>query len=779
MDIEQLNKIISDIVRYRIYRNISFLLVPLLIGIYLVIRFNNKLNFLIKKIHVIEDPLKDELKNLKNCYQKINDADTYFVHSKKQNVLNQFTQYKTLINSLKKNKKIYQILKDTLDECEKEINDLIQLTENYNKRFIQKRKQQYQWLFAKLPYPLDDQQKTAIITDDTHNLVVAGAGAGKTEVLVTRIAYLIERKPDTINPERILALAYQRKASQEMRDRIKQRYNRDVEIRTFHSLGFQIVQSITGKAPLLLGGDNHDRAVDKLIASLFQKNMQIAKFRNAVINYMGVIGNEEKFKEEADFKTKEDYYEYKRKLKLVTLDNHEVKSQGEQDIMNFFITHMLNGKDIKIIYEQPAEWMKYLDKDGVEQQPKPDFYLPEHDIYFEHWSLGVDGKPPPWYEEDYIANMEKKKEKFIKNGKTLVETTAGERVQNQDFTELIKQRFIEKIKEKYPNEKFEITPIPYERLVEKVWDNCKSYVNKLPQNIKSFITVAKTNKFTTKDIFERLTKEKWSYYQRTFALVAVQIFEAYEIALNELHCIDYQDMINQAIDMLEDKKDLYRNKYDHILIDEYQDISDQRYRLIKTLMERNDGCKLFCVGDDWQSIMGFTGSNLDFFINFDKYFDHPARTDLTINYRSITSIVETSKEIIDKNKHGQLKKEHIAHIKEIQPITIYHSMHSPDYVTQYYQQICNHCLSKIKEHLDNGYNPNDIMILSRILNNPKLKDILYESSVYSAIPVHIPQEKNQSSWNKVPFMSVHQAKGLEGRAVFLIDVCQGFVWFSL
>ena len=106
------------------------------------------------------------------------------------------------------------------------------------------------------------------------------------------------------------------------------------------------------------------------------------------------------------------------------------------------------------------------------------------------------------------------------------------------------------------------------------------------------------------------------------------------------NCIDFSDMINLAVKELNIQENLYKNMFNHILIDEYQDISTQRYNLIKVLMAKNEDCKLFCVGDDWQSIMGFTGSNLDFFVNFEKYFDHPARTDFTINYRSCKSIVD-------------------------------------------------------------------------------------------------------------------------------------------
>ena len=112
--------------------------------------------------------------------------------------------------------------------------------------------------------------------------------------------------------------------------------------------------------------------------------------------------------------------------------------------------------------------------------------------------------------------------------------------------------------------------------------------------------------------------------QHAFATIAVKLYERYEEDLRNRNCIDFSDMINLAVQELNNQENLYKNTFDHILIDEYQDISTQRYNLIKVLMAKNEGCKLFCVGDDWQSIMGFSGSNLDFFVNFETYFDHPA-----------------------------------------------------------------------------------------------------------------------------------------------------------
>ena len=105
-------------------------------------------------------------------------------------------------------------------------------------------------LFQKSSFPLDENQRRAVIVDDKHNLVIAGAGSGKTETLITRIAYLILRRhPIPFRPERILALAFQKKASEEMRDRLKDRFGVEVRIKTFHSLGLEILQKGSEKPP--------------------------------------------------------------------------------------------------------------------------------------------------------------------------------------------------------------------------------------------------------------------------------------------------------------------------------------------------------------------------------------------------------------------------------------------------------------------------------------------------------------------------------------------------
>jgi DNA helicase-4 len=82
--------------------------------------------------------------------------------------------------------------------------------------------------------------------------------------------------------------------------------------------------------------------------------------------------------------------------------------------------------------------------------------------------------------------------------------------------------------------------------------------------------------------------------------------------------VDFNDMINKATEYI--SKGVVKTKYGYILVDEFQDISQSRYRLLRALLDSNPECKLFTVGDDWQSIYRFAGSDLNIMTKFDKHF---------------------------------------------------------------------------------------------------------------------------------------------------------------
>lgn len=714
--------------------------------------------------------------------------ETYLTYHKRKNLIDNCKSCLNICSSFRdKSENLDEPSNDFLIKSMKELSNLFTYFErNDNENFIKERIQKYDYLFLKPPFPLDESQKRAIITDDTYNLVVAGAGSGKTEVLITRVAYLKEREPDSIDTKRILILAFQNKAAGEITDRLKERFGiENIEVRTFHSLGKKILEegsNSSGKAiPKLKFSGNFEKEFSSHINSLFNNKRMDREFQKKVIDYMKFYRNNEIMKGEEDFEKKEEFYKYMRSLTYTALDGTKVKSEGEKAILNFFISHNLNGETIRVRYERPANWMAYTDANDEKKIPKPDFFFPDYDLYLEHWAIDSNGKVPDWFQgqnpsEEYKRGMMEKKEKFAQQDKySLVEFTYYE-FKRSDFEELLVQKMITALKAKYPEKEFEFTHIPYEQLIYKVSKECKEYIKRLPLNIGQFVNIAKTYNQTPKEIGQKLETGKWSSKQKMFAYIALDIYEIYENELRNENKIDFADMINLAVKELKENRELYKNSFDQILIDEYQDISAQRYELVHELMRKNEGCKLFCVGDDWQSIMGFSGSDLNYFVNFSEYFDHPARTDLSINYRSCKSIVDTGAEIIKHNRGSQIEKDACAKDIDERPITVYVTNNNRKSLDLYYSLITYHCVTSIKRYLDECCEAEDILLLSRfsIGKNPMMQKWLLEHAKNMDVPISFDGNKNPT---KVPFMTVHKSKGLQAKVVFLLNVVEGLYGF--
>lgn len=240
--------------------------------------------------------------------------------------------------------------------------------------------------------------------------------------------------------------------------------------------------------------------------------------------------------------------------------------------------------------------------------------------------------------------------------------------------------------------------------------------------------------------------------------------------------------LNLSICELVDNEALFADVYDHILIDEYQDISAQRYKLIKNLLEHNPKCKLFCVGDDWQSIMGFAGSNLDFFVNFGKHFANPAITKISTNYRSVGTIVDAGAVLIDNNRSCQIPKATISNHTKGSDIKILRSPHKESFRTRYHEQIAEDCLSRVTKYIKKGFAPKDILILSRFMRTHTrgaqrfqhtIKTFL-EKAQEMGMKIAVDNAKSQS---KVRLLTVHKSKGLEARAVFILNVIEDLYGF--
>ena len=696
--------------------------------------------------------------------EEIVNSGTYLMFGEKRSCLDALKSFGEHLNFCGQNAVLD---KGFVDERRQRLEKRRQTVLGYNENFVRQRKRDYSYLWKKGLLSLDDEQQTAIVTDDKHNLVVAAAGSGKTEVLITRIAYLIARKPDGIQPRRILAIAYQRKAREEIEQRLRDRYNiRNVNVKTFHKLGKDILEE-TGKefrrADIVDENKKHE-----IIQKIFEEKIKNEPaYYKLFLKFAKTLHDKET---KADAKAKDEAVTYARERSYFSIDNTKVNSRAEKEIMDFFLTSKLNGKPVAVRYEP--------DVDGF----RPDFYLPQYDLFIEHWALDEKGEVPYWFSqstEEYKRSMEIKKKWFTDHHKLLVETFAHEYREDypERFIELLKKRVIEKLQLKNEGD-FEFTFKTCDEIVEIAWQSYRTPID----DIVNFITTAKTYGLTPSKIAEKLRRNNWTRKQAAFGNLVLPVYSAYEEVLLEHGKIDFEDMINKAVDELDKDQNLRADVYDHILIDEYQDVSAQRYKLIKRLMERNPKCKLFCVGDDWQSIMGFSGSNLHFIVNFEQYFENPAITKISTNYRNMKTIVDAGADLIKNNTSCQIQKPTVSNRKDVKPIRILRSPHKEEYERNYHRQTAEDCLGRIINCIQNGYSPRDILVLSRCMRTRVAGGYRFISNVRAFVEkakelgVRLAYE-NIDSQNKVRLLTAHKSKGLEAKVVFLLNVTKGTYGF--
>jgi DNA helicase-4 len=707
----------------------------------------------------IQNKISSDVSEVDKIAYGIKRSGTYLIYPKKAEFVSRIESTEAEITKCEKSGVLSPSL---VSEMRRKISDNRNFVTNYNPEFIKQRKKDYKHLWSK-GLSLDDEQQTAIVTDDKYNLVVAAAGSGKTEVLITRIAYLIQRKPDGVDPKRILAIAYQRKARAQIEERLQNRYGiEDVCARTFHKLGKDILER-SGRTIYRTDIVDENKKYG-FVKAFFEEEVHTnPAFYELFIRYIATVRDKDSEAREDD---KKEVVAHAKERSYISIDGTKVNSRGEKEIMDWLLTHKINGEPIAVSYEP-----------DVVSLFRPDFHLPQFDVFIEHWGLRENGEVPEWFNQstsEYKVTMEKKKSWFTEHGKPLVETFAYEYNSDEphDFDELLKKRIHETLGKKFPQRHFEFSRFTYEEILKLVWDSQKTPVD----DIQNFITIAKTYGFNPKQIAEKLEKGKWSNKQIAFGRLALHVFRVYQAQLERLGKTDFEDMINEATEALENDKSLYANVYDQILIDEYQDISAQRFKLLKKLLERNPNCKLFCVGDDWQSIMGFSGSNLNFFVNFGEYFENPAISKICTNYRSIKTLVDAGAELIKNNGASQVQKPSFSMSKETKPIFVYESTETNDEL--YREQTVQDCLRRISEYLEKGVAVSDILVLTRYMRTKiegkikffKIIHKFLDSAKRNDIRVAVDHADEH---NSIRLLTVHKCKGLEARVVFVLNVVKG------
>lgn len=273
------------------------------------------------------------------------------------------------------------------------------------------------------------------------------------------------------------------------------------------------------------------------------------------------------------------------------------------------------------------------------------------------------------------------------------------------------------------------------------------HIKSLKRTIISFINLFKASDYSF-DYFFKIKNRKNKY----LLYLILDIYILYQQELVSQNEIDFNDMINCAIREIKNNKINLHYKY--IIIDEFQDTSYTRYRLIKEII-KYCGAKLMAVGDDWQSIYGFTGCDVDIFLNFEKYFGCTQKVYINNTYRNSQQLINVAGKFIMKNKK-QLKKS-LKSTKYIEkPIKIVYEV--------------NNILDNLIQYLCKQ-DTQDILILGR--NNNDIYKYLNYNFKYN--DSYIIYRKNPAI--KIRYLTVHKSKGLEAECVIIVNLVDDLLGF--
>ena len=615
---------------------------------------------------------------------------------------------------------------------------------------------------------LDDEQRHVVLSDEDYTLVIAGAGAGKTTTVAAKVRYLVEKKG--IKPEQILVISFTNKAVGELRDKINKGLGIPCPVTTFHSTGYAILRKKEAAGKNIVDGGfmfnvinnylkgnilEQPELVDKLI--LFFGSYFDAPYEgddlNTFFNYIS----------KADFSTlKGNMSEYteeiinKRTGNKISIAHETLRSAQEVSIANFLY---LNSIDYR--YEKPYQFNIIR----AHKPYTPDFTLKQGDkiAYLEHFGITEDGR-----NNRYTAEQLKKYKAAI-NDKVILH-----RKHNTDLIYTFSsyndgRPMLEHLKEQLIEHGFVLNQRSSQEVFEKIVNTEENkYILKLVKLICTFIQNFKTNGYTIDKFYEwesQTTNER----TRLFLDVCQQCYLEYAKRLKEKRAVDFEDMINESARIL--NQQLISGKtldFKYIIVDEYQDISRQRFDLTKSLSQICDA-KIIAVGDDWQSIYAYAGSDITLFTKFKDSMGYGQELKITRTYRNAQEVIDIAGGFIQKND-SQLKKALVSpkHIQD--PVVIESYTEDVDRTQtkgkggKYYMigKTVEDIVATILEE-----NPkSSILLLGRYgfdaYNLSRSADFIYDEKTGGVKSKKFPGVR-------LEFMTVHRAKGLGFDNVIIIN----------
>ncbi len=605
---------------------------------------------------------------------------------------------------------------------------------------------------------LNEKQREAVVSEAKRLLVLAGAGSGKTKTLLQKIIYLIEEKG--VSPLDILAITFTKNAANEMLDRLlfvadktgayeailhdkkkskaekeatrreyirKYKWVEGLTVRTFHSFGYSLLRNFGVNEfdnRFRIVGEDKSKEEDefskyiapetayevfnKLLIRQCEDNQYLLDLKRYVLDF---LVDKIHLKEGALQKL------YREGKMYTTLDGTRVRSKSEQFIADYFFRN-----SIPYQYEPQIQ---------VKDFPfHPDFYIPAANLYLEHVS-------------NKSYSMRDKEEQFQKGGILYAKTFERMAENSALFCHALDNLLRGRLPADYNTSKV----ITFQDAFKGHLDHVKEFVRMLMRITDQI----KVESLSTEQVLFNAEKDQHERV-RHFYKLAIPIIQEYEKYCVNKSYLDFNDLISRTVSLLKNQEDIahkVRTRYPYVLVDEFQDVNNLQVDLIKLLL--TEQTQLFCVGDDWQSIYGFRGSNVDYIIQFEQHFPTSAIIKLNLNYRSTQNIVGAGNEVIKNNRY-KIEKEIFASKNSEHKIEVYAGAEDEENVA--------YCMQKVRECLEDGIPGEEILFLYR---RTKMFEPFFEGLKKEGL--------------NVQYKTIHAAKGLEARVVFIVGLMDGFGGF--
>ena len=705
---------------------------------------------------------------------KFNDTYTFFENTKRANTLDYYCQNNGLETSY-----VNDFLSEFNDVC---LNGDSLIIAKHNKQFVDHHLKEEKDYLDSILSPvdsnirLDEEQRRVVLSDEDYTLVIAGAGAGKTTTVSAKVRYLVEKKK--ILPEQILVISFTNKAVGELRDKINKKLGIKCPVTTFHKTGYAILRRKDAERKVIVDQGfmynvinnylkvnilENPELVDKLI--LFFGSYFDAPYEGSDLNdFFNYISK-------ADFSTiRGNIDEYSEKIinertgKCQTIARETLRSVQEVQIANFLF---LNG--IEYTYEKPypfsiaASYKVYT----------PDFTITQGDkvTYIEHFGITQDGRNSR-YNHEQIAKYKREvndKVKLHKDHATdLIYTFSA-------FND--GRSLLDHLREELIAHGYELHPRPSREVFEKIVNTEENrYISRLVSLVCTFIQNFKTNGYTTEKFFAWNATSK-NERTKLFLTICEQCYHEYTKCLKERNAIDFEDMINDSARILQEAEEQKLElDFKYIIVDEYQDISRQRFDLTKEL-SRLCNAKIIAVGDDWQSIYAYAGSDITLFTHFKETFGYGLELSITKTYRNAQEVIDIAGGFIQKNT-SQIQKALISPKHISNPVVI--QTYTEDVDRKQYEGrggkyfLVGETVEKLMKEILEENPKSSILLLGRYgfdgFNLTKSADFEYwekTGNVTSKTFADIEME----------FMTVHRAKGLGFDNVIIINAIDSVYGF--